>query len=74
VQLVIADNAHGLPGEVKGHLFEPLIAATAASEPLHGLGAALACHLVRRHRGTIECRTEADRGTTVTITLPAAGE
>ena len=71
VQLLIADNGHGIPKEVSGKVFEPFFTTKGARGT--GLGLALSKDIVERHRGTIRLRSSVlpgRSGTTFKISLP----
>lgn len=72
VQIIIADDGHGIAAEHLGHIFEPFFTTKAGTGT--GLGLWAAREIVERHLGHIEVeQTESagvKRGTTFTITLP----
>lgn len=69
--LTIRDSGAGMDGTVLAHMFEPFF-TTKASGQGTGLGLATTARIVEQHGGTIVVDSEVGRGTTVTITLPAA--
>lgn len=68
VQIMIEDNAGGIPEQVRERLFEPFVSY--GKREGTGLGTAIARSIVEAHGGSINFRTETGRGTIFTITLP----
>lgn len=70
-RLVVADDGPGIPASVRARLFQPL-----AGSRESGSGTGLGLHVVKRITemlgGTVEIRSEPDRGTTVVVELPTA--
>lgn len=67
----VIDQGIGVPPEDQIHLFEPFHRATNVGMISGtGLGLAIVKQSVDQHQGTIAIRSEANRGTTVTVTLP----
>ena len=72
VQILIADNGHGIPAEHLSRLFEPFF--TTKEDRGTGLGLALTKKIVERHGGKICVRSSVvpqRSGTTFRISLPA---
>ncbi|MEO8175024.1 MAG: ATP-binding protein [Sphingomicrobium sp.] len=75
VQLLVADNGPGIP---RDHLrrvterFYRVDAARSRESGGTGLGLAIVKHVVERHRGTLDIRSEVGAGTEVVVRLPAA--
>jgi signal transduction histidine kinase len=72
VQLLVADNGHGMAPHHVARLFEPFF--TTKENRGTGLGLALSKKIIERHAGTISARSSAlprRNGTTFRITLPA---
>ncbi len=67
VQIEISDTGPGIPEEIRSRLFEPNFSTK--SEGM-GLGLPLVKKTIVDSHGTVEIRSEAGKGTTVTITLP----
>jgi signal transduction histidine kinase len=71
VQLVIADNGHGIPSEHSEKIFQPFF--TTKTEHGSGLGLALSQKIIERHHGRIRMRSsvrEGKSGTLFRISLP----
>lgn len=65
----ISDTGVGIPPEDLPRIFEPFFTTKSPSKGT-GLGLSIAYRIVREHGGNIEVRSEVDRGTTFTISLP----
>ncbi len=73
VEVEIADNGIGMDEDAASHAFEPFYRArTARVIPGHGLGLAIVKRTVDALGGTCVLASEVDRGTRVTLRLPAA--
>jgi signal transduction histidine kinase len=70
--LTVEDNGRGIDPNVRRHLFE-LFHSTKGNRGT-GLGLPVAKKVVEEHGGTIDVESEAGRGTTFRITLPAFAE
>ena len=72
VVIRLADNGMGMPEDVVEHVFEPFFTTKPAGEGT-GLGLSLAHEIVAQgHEGTLTVESAEGKGTTFTITLPAA--
>ncbi|WP_373044665.1 sensor histidine kinase [Vulgatibacter sp.] len=69
--LQITDTGRGITPEVLPKIFDPFF-TTRTDEGGTGLGLAMVREIVDRHGGTIEVQSTLDRGTTVSVFLPAA--
>jgi signal transduction histidine kinase len=74
VVFTIEDRGLGIADEERGHIFEPFYRGhEAVSRQIHGSG--LGLNLVKRiaeaHGGTVTVTSEAGKGSTFTLTLPA---
>ncbi len=69
-QLVVSvtDDGPGIPAAIRDRLFEPFV--TSGKEGGTGLGLAISRKIIDDHGGAIAVRSDADSGTTFTITLP----
>jgi two-component system phosphate regulon sensor histidine kinase PhoR len=75
VRIVITDKGQGIPREHLPRLTERFYrvdSARSRDSGGTGLGLAIVKHIVERHRGTLDIRSEFGSGTKVTVTLPAA--
>ncbi|HTK62561.1 MAG TPA: HAMP domain-containing sensor histidine kinase [Pseudonocardia sp.] len=76
VRLVVADDGPGLTPQQAAHVFDRFWRADSArtrAKGGSGLGLAIVDTLVSGHGGSIDFDTSPAAGTTVTVTLPAAG-
>jgi two-component system NtrC family sensor kinase len=73
VQVRVADDGKGIPAQDLEHVFEPFFTTKPAGKGT-GLGLSVSLGIVQKHGGTIEIRSEAGRGTTVTVLLPRVSE
>ncbi len=72
----VADTGIGIPPEAMPHLFEEFYRAPnarAVNAVGTGLGLTIVKELVERYKGRIEVESEVGKGTTFTVTFPAAG-
>jgi PAS domain S-box-containing protein len=69
-EVTIADTGPGLSAEARANLFRPFFTTKARGT---GLGLATAKRLIELHSGSIVVHSVVGGGTTVTVTLPAAG-
>ncbi len=70
VELAVSDTGAGIPEEISSRLFQPF--ATYGKAKGTGLGLAIVKKTVRDHGGDIRVESEAGRGATFIISLPAA--
>lgn len=66
LELSIIDNGPGIPEEIRGQIFYPLVSGNPKG---HGLGLTIAQSIVNQHGGVIDCQSDT-RGTTFTLLLP----
>jgi signal transduction histidine kinase len=69
IQIRICDTGHGIPDDQRRHIFEPFYSGREAGRGL-GMGLPKAWRIVQNHGGEILVES-GERGTTVTIRLPA---
>ncbi|WP_230370458.1 two-component system sensor histidine kinase NtrB [Paludibacterium denitrificans] len=70
LKLQIIDNGHGIPDEIKDHIFYPLVTGRAEGT---GLGLTLAQAFVHQHGGSIEFESRPGQ-TCFTVMLPFSNE
>ena len=67
----VKDTGIGIPEKESEHIFERFYRGSKAAKTLgSGLGLAIAQGIIQAHRGSIEIKGKAGKGTSVTITLP----
>ena len=67
VELVIADDGPGIPGDITDRVFNPFFTTKPQGS---GLGLAIVRKIVDAHDGRIDVTTSAGQGTAFTVTLP----
>ena len=75
VVLLVGDQGDGISAEHLPRLTERFYRVDSSRSRESGgtgLGLAIVKHIVERHRGTLEIRSEAGRGTEVSVSVPAA--
>jgi PAS domain S-box-containing protein len=70
VRLYVEDTGHGMPPEVVQHAFEPFFSTKGPGKGT-GLGLSTVYGVVTEANGAVELWSEIDRGTRLTIYLPA---
>jgi two-component system phosphate regulon sensor histidine kinase PhoR len=76
VNLTISDHGRGIAREDLSHIFEPFYRSSdvrTAQIQGNGLGLSLVRNIVEAHHGTIHVESQVGRGSSFTISLPAAG-
>jgi PAS domain S-box-containing protein len=73
VVVTIADTGTGIPDDIKEKIFEPFFTTKEVGKGT-GLGLSISYGIIKDYDGTIEVKTEADKGTTFKISLPAWDE
>lgn len=73
VIVVVEDTGVGIPPEYLKKVFEPFFTTKAAGQGT-GLGLSTTYRIVKQHGGTIEVKSQPDRGTTMMIKIPAVAE
>ncbi len=71
VTIAVTDDGEGIPPELQSRVFEPHFSTRTSGS---GLGLAISRRLIDGWGGAIRLDSEAGRGTTVTMTLRAAGD
>lgn len=67
--IVVRDNGHGIPEDVRGRMFEPFF-TTKTNGKGTGLGLSMAQDIVREHGGWIEFDSVENQGTEFRVYLP----
>ncbi len=70
VEIVVRDNGTGIPAEVLPRIFDPFFTTKAVGHGL-GLGLFIVFEIIEEHGGCIAVTSEAGKGTTFLIRLPA---
>jgi two-component system NtrC family sensor kinase len=70
VEVIVSDTGVGIPLELRKKIFEPFFTTKYDGT---GLGLAIVNGIIRDHDGRIDMESEAGKGTTFTIFLPAGG-
>ncbi len=69
IQILITDNALGIPEGIQKHIFDYQFTTKPAGKGT-GLGLAIANQIIQKHDGALDCESIPQQGTTFTITLP----
>lgn len=69
LKLTFTDNGSGIPERIREKIFEPFFTTKAAHQGT-GIGLSLVSTIIKEHNGKLDLKTEIDKGTTFTITLP----
>lgn len=70
VQITISDDGPGIPDDIRGKIFDPFFSGREAGRGL-GFGLSKCWRIVTLHGGTIEAKSECERGAKFIISLPA---
>ncbi len=73
VRVVIQDNGHGIDKEILPHIFEPFFTTKETGKGT-GLGLSITYGLIKKLGGDITVRSQVDKGTAFTITLPTQSD
>jgi signal transduction histidine kinase/CheY-like chemotaxis protein len=69
VELTISDNGHGIAADELDHVLTPFYSKKDGKD---GLGLSTAWSIIERHKGRINISSNVDKGTTVSLLIPAA--
>ncbi|MBT8219382.1 MAG: tetratricopeptide repeat protein [Bacteroidia bacterium] len=67
--ITIQDNGPGIPDSIKDKIFQPFFTTKPTGQGT-GLGLSLSYDIIKAHGGEIQLQSQANEGTTFTITLP----
>jgi len=67
IRILISDTGKGIPANLINKIFDPFF--TTKPKGI-GLGLSIAYQIVKKHEGTIQVRSEWERGTTFDLRLP----
>ena len=73
VRVVIQDDGHGIEKDILPHIFEPFFTTKETGKGT-GLGLSITYGLIKKLGGDITVRSQIDKGTAFTITLPTQSE
>ncbi|MGB3221634.1 MAG: ATP-binding protein [Desulforhopalus sp.] len=73
VRVVIQDDGHGIEKDIIPHIFEPFFTTKETGKGT-GLGLSITYGLIKKLGGDITVRSQIDKGTAFTITLPTQSE
>ncbi len=73
IHIAISDTGRGIRPEDLERIFDPFFSTKPSGRGI-GLGLAISYRIVQEHRGAISVQSEVGRGTTFTVSLPAAGQ
>ena len=71
VEIRVTDTGTGIPADIRKRIFEPFFTTKEVGKGT-GLGLSLIYEIVKNHQGTVDLETEAGKGTTFIVRLPAA--
>jgi signal transduction histidine kinase len=71
VELVVADNGHGIPEDLLPQIFEPFVTTKEPGKGT-GLGLAVCARIVENMGGTIRAESVVGEGTAFVLVFPAA--
>lgn len=73
ILLAVSDTGHGIPPDALNKIFEPFFTTKEFGKGT-GLGLTVVKGILEEHGGGIQVASDAGKGTTVTLSLPLAGE
>jgi two-component system OmpR family sensor kinase len=72
LRIRVLDEGPGVPSADLENIFQPFFRSSSASADGHGLGLAIAQHVIQAHGGSIKAANRATGGLCVEIVLPQA--
>ncbi|NLD36458.1 MAG: PAS domain-containing protein [Desulfatiglans sp.] len=73
IKIVISDNGPGIPSAIHDRIFDPYFTTKEVGKG-SGMGLAVVQGIVKKHRGSINLKSDKGKGTTFTILLPGINE
>ncbi|MBN2030160.1 cache domain-containing protein [bacterium] len=73
IEIEFTDTGCGIPEAYLKKLFEPFFTTKEVGRGT-GLGLAISYGIIQKHNGTIEVKSQADKGTTFTVKMPITAE
>lgn len=70
IELLVADNASGIPQEEQSRIFDPFYTTKEEGKGT-GLGLSISYGIVQQHKGSIDIAQSDSRGTVMRVTLPS---
>jgi two-component system, NtrC family, sensor kinase len=71
VRIAIRDTGEGIPESLRNRIFDPFFTTKAVGKGT-GLGLSVSFGIIEKHHGTIAVESEVGKGSTFSVTLPAA--
>lgn len=72
IMIIIQDLGEGIPQQELANIFQPFYRVGNQATAGFGLGLSLADRIIKIHKGSIDVHSEIKKGTTFTISIPAA--
>ncbi|MFL5785672.1 MAG: ATP-binding protein [Bacteriovoracaceae bacterium] len=69
LKIIVKDNGHGVPEEIREKIFEPFFTTKDVSHGT-GIGLSLVSTIIKEHNGKVDLRSEEGKGAEFEITLP----
>ncbi len=73
IEIKFSDTGHGIKEEDQKRLFEPFFTTKEVGKGT-GLGLAISYSIIQKHQGTIEVKSEVEKGSTFNVGLPVMSE
>ena len=71
MEVSVSDNGHGIPEDYRKKIFDPFFSTKDGGT---GLGLSICNSIVEQHRGSIDISGGEDKGTHISVRLPAIQE
>ncbi len=69
IRILISDSGVGMSKEILKHVFDPFFTTKAQGDGT-GLGLAIVLEIIKKHKGTIDVKSEIGKGSEFVVTLP----